>query len=81
MQNLAEKGRVEDKGLNGSAIRTRCIMSADCCSAVFIGTKRIDGRLTALKVLTIIRPETLVLGRTEAVGTSLGKMQGDRATP
>jgi hypothetical protein len=30
--------------------RARCIMSADCCSVVFKGTKRIDGPLTASQI-------------------------------
>src|ERR1019366_1614091 len=31
-------------------LRVRCISSADCCSIVFTGTKRIDGRLTASQI-------------------------------
>ena len=33
-----------------SKSRARCIISADCCSAVFTGTKRIDGRRTASQI-------------------------------
>ena len=30
--------------------RTRCMVSADCCSSVLTGTKRMDGRVTASQI-------------------------------
>ena len=36
--------------LADSRSRARCMSSADCCSIVFTGTKRIDGRLTASQI-------------------------------